>query len=53
MSKNKKSIILLISLVFLVLGIGTSIGSSNTSIKDILSIIGYKILGIPLSKNIR
>ena len=52
MNKNKKSIILLISLVFLVLCIGTSIGSSNTSIKDILSIIGYKILGIPLSKGI-
>ena len=52
MNKNKKSIILLISLVLLVLCIGTAIGSSNTSIKDILSIIGYKIFRIPLSKSI-
>ena len=48
----KKTIILLIPLAFLVLCIGTSIGSANTSIMNILSIIGYKILGIPLAKNI-
>lgn len=49
---NKKQIILLIALTFLILCIGTSIGSSNTSIKDILSIIGYKIFAIPLIKGI-
>ena len=49
---NKKAIIILISLTCLILCIGTSIGSSNTSIKDILSIIGYKIFTIPLPKNI-
>lgn len=48
----KKTIILLISLTFLVLCIGTSIGSSGTSVLNIISIIGYKSLGIPLSKDI-
>lgn len=48
----KKTVILLIPLAFLVLCIGTSIGSANTSIMNILSIMGYKILGIPLAKNI-
>jgi len=49
---NKRAIILLISLMFLILCIGASTGSSNTSIKDILSIIGYKIFAIPLAKGI-
>ena len=49
---NKKSIILLILMTFLILCIGTSIGSANTSIKDILAIIGHKVFGIPLSKGI-
>lgn len=48
----KRSVAILISLTILVLCIGTSIGSANTSIKDILSIIGYKIFGIPLFKGI-
>ena len=49
---NKKSIILLILMTFLILCIGTSIGSANTSIKDILAIIGHKVFGIPLFKGI-
>ncbi len=48
----KKTIILLIPLTFLILCIGTSIGSSDTSLIDIISIIGYKALGIPLLKEI-
>ncbi|WP_160688473.1 iron ABC transporter permease [Clostridium sp. C2-6-12] len=48
----KKAIILLIPLTFLILCIGTSIGSSGTSVLNIISIIGYKAFGIPLSKNI-
>jgi len=49
---NKKAIILITLLTFFVLCLGTSIGSANTSIKDILSIIGHKVFGIPLSKGI-
>ncbi|SFD16366.1 FecCD family ABC transporter permease [Clostridium uliginosum] len=52
MNKNKKLIILSIPLVFLVLCIGTSIGSYNISIVDILYILGYKIFGIPLIQGI-
>ena len=52
MGNNKKAIIILISLTCLILCIGTSVGSSNTSIKDIISIIGYKIFSIPLAKGI-
>ncbi|NRT79973.1 FecCD family ABC transporter permease [Clostridium beijerinckii] len=48
----KKIIILLIPLTFLILCIGTSIGSSDTSLIHIASIIGYKVLGIPLLKEI-
>lgn len=48
----KKTIILLMLLTFLLLCIGTSIGSSNTSLLNIISIIGYKALGIPLAKDI-
>lgn len=48
----KKTIILLIPLTFLILCIGASIGSSGTSVLNIISIVGYKALGIPLSKNI-
>jgi len=51
-NQNNKAILLLILLTFLILCIGTSIGGANTSIKDILSIIVYKIFGIPLSKGI-
>lgn len=52
MKENKKTIILLFFLAFVVLCIGTSIGSSNTNIKDILCIIGNKIFGIPIIKGI-
>lgn len=48
----KKTIVLLIPLTFLILCIGTSIGSSGTSILKIISIIGYKSFGIPLAKDI-
>ncbi|NOW05362.1 FecCD family ABC transporter permease [Clostridium beijerinckii] len=48
----KKIIILLIPLTFLILCIGTSIGSSDTSLIHIASIIGYKVLRIPLLKEI-
>ena len=48
----KKTIILLIPLTFLILCIGASIGSSDTSVLNIISIVGYKAFGIPLSKNI-
>jgi iron complex transport system permease protein len=48
----KKIIILVIPLTFLILCIGTSIGSSDTSLIHIASIIGYKVLGIPLLKEI-
>lgn len=50
--KSKKAIILLIPSTFLILCIGTSIGSSNTSLMNILSILGYKILGFPLPQHI-
>jgi iron complex transport system permease protein len=48
----KKTIILLIPLTFLILCIGASIGSSGTSVLNIVSIVGYKAFGIPLCKNI-
>lgn len=48
-NKNKTLMILSIPLVFLIICIGTSIGSSNISILDIISIIGYKIFSIPLN----
>lgn len=48
----KKAVILLIPLTFLILCIGTSIGSSDTSFVDIISIIGYKAFSIPLPKHI-
>lgn len=47
-NKNKGLMILSIPLVFLIICIGTSIGSSNISILDIISILGYKIFSIPL-----
>lgn len=48
----KKIIALLVPLTFLVLCIGTSIGSSGISILNIISIIGHKIFGIQLVKDI-
>lgn len=47
-NKNKGLMILSIPLAFLIICIGTSIGSSNISILDIISILGNKILRIPL-----
>ena len=42
--KNKTLMILSFVVVFLVICIGTSIGSSNISIMDIISIISHKII---------
>lgn len=48
--KNKRKIILLLAIpiVFLIICIGTSIGSSNINILNIISIIGNKLFSIPL-----
>lgn len=51
-NKNRTLMILSIPLVFLIICIGTSVGSSNISILDIISIIGYKIFSIPLNAGI-
>lgn len=51
-SNSKVIITLLLLLSFFVLCIGTSIGTSNTSIINIVSILAYKTLGIPLAKGI-
>lgn len=50
MQNNRKNILrlLAIPLVVLVICIGTSIGSSNISIWDIISIVGNKLFNIPL-----
>lgn len=50
--KNNTLMILSIPVVFLIICIGTSIGSSNISIMDIISIIGNKVFNIPLSSGI-
>ncbi|MGL5353595.1 MAG: ABC transporter permease, partial [Clostridium sp.] len=51
-NKNKILMMLSIPLVFLIICIGTSIGSSNISLLDIISIIGHKIFSIPLKAGI-
>lgn len=51
-NKNKTLMMLSIPLVFLIICIGTSIGSSNISIIDIISIIGHKVFSIPLKVGI-
>lgn len=55
MQDNKIKILkaLAIPLVFLVICIGTSIGSSNISIRDIISIIGNKLFNLPLLEGIK
>lgn len=55
MQNNKKNILklLAIPLVVLVICIGTSIGSSNISIWDIISIIGNKLFNIQLANGIQ
>ncbi|WP_252236352.1 iron ABC transporter permease [Clostridium sp. CH2] len=50
--KNRILLMLSIPLVFLILCIGTSIGSSNIGILDIISILGHKIFSVPLSDGI-
>lgn len=50
-SKRKKAL-LTIPIAFLIICIGTSIGSSNINLFDIFSIIGNKVLNIPLDYKI-
>lgn len=50
--KNKTLMILSIGLVFLIICIGTSIGSSNISIMDIISIISHKLFNTGLLEGI-
>lgn len=50
--KIKTLMILSVPLVFLIICIGTSIGSSNISIMDIISIIVHKLLNINLLEGI-
>lgn len=54
MNKNIKRLLitLAVPLVFLVICIGTAIGSSNIGIGDIISIVGNKLLNLPLSESI-
>lgn len=46
---NKKIILISVILVFIVICIGTSVGSSSISIIDTISIISNKLLGTPLN----
>lgn len=50
--KNKILLMLSIPLVFLILCIGTSVGSSNIGILDIISILCNKIFSVPLREGI-
>lgn len=50
--KNKSLMILSIPVVLLIICIGTSLGSSNISIGDIISIIGHKVFNLPLQAGI-
>lgn len=52
MDKNKSKGILCIPIVFLMLCIGISTGSSNIDILDTVSILLHKIINIPLSEGI-
>lgn len=51
-NKNKQLAILSIPLVFLIISIGTSIGSSNIHILDTMSILLNKMVNIPLREGI-
>ena len=53
MSKNKNLIILCIPIVFLIICMGISIGSSNINILDTANILLNKMLNIPLRDNIK
>lgn len=49
MSKHKRLILILsVPILFLIICIGTSIGSSNINIPSIISVIGNKLFNIPL-----
>ena len=50
--KNRILVILSIPLVFLIICIGTSIGSSNINILDTISILGNKLFNIPIESEI-
>ncbi|MBO3445315.1 iron ABC transporter permease [Clostridium sp. CCUG 7971] len=50
--KNKKKVLLSIIIVFIIIGIGTSIGSSNINILDTISVISNKLFNIPLREGI-
>ncbi|MGL6108081.1 FecCD family ABC transporter permease [Romboutsia sp.] len=52
MEKNKKLALLFVPIVFFILYIGTSIGSSNIDILDTISILLNKLFNIPLRENI-
>lgn len=51
-NKKRNIAFLTIPIVFLVICIGTSIGSSNINLFDIFSIIGNKLVNIPLRENV-
>lgn len=52
LNNKRKYIWLWIPIVILILCIGTSIGSSNINIKDIINIIINKVFNVPLPNNI-
>lgn len=52
MKNNNKLVVLSILFVLLIICIGTSVGSSNINILDTISILGNKILNIPLREGI-
>ncbi|MGL5316620.1 MAG: FecCD family ABC transporter permease [Peptostreptococcaceae bacterium] len=52
MKNNNKLVILSIFIVFIIICIGTSVGSSNINILDTISIIGNKMFNIPLREGI-
>lgn len=49
---NKKKSIISIIIIFIIILLGTSIGISDISLIDTLSIIGHKTLNLPLAENI-
>ncbi len=51
-SKKRNLAFLTIPIVFFIICIGTSIGSSNINLFDIFSIIGNKLVNIPLRENV-
>lgn len=50
--KNKRLVIFSLIIAFIIICIGTSTGSSNISILDTVSVIGNKLLNIPLREGI-